>query len=51
MKLLEVVGGGTFGVVYKAVWRGTIVAAKHINVPTGSESGVMKEIEMCRYMR
>ena len=41
-----------FGIVHKAVWRGTIVAAKILNVPSsGSDyDAVMKEIEMCRYM-
>ena len=41
-------GEGTFGVVHKAVWRGTVVAAKIINVPSGTEPGVIKEIEMSR---
>ena len=45
---MEVVGEGTFGVVHKAIWRGTVVAAKVINVPHGSEETVKKEIEMCR---
>ena len=49
MKVVEVVGEGTFGVVHKAIWRGTVVAAKVISVPCGSEDGVIKEIEMCRY--
>jgi serine/threonine protein kinase len=30
VQLLSIVGAGTFGQVYKAVWRGTIVAAKVI---------------------
>lgn len=48
LKLIEVVGEGTFGVVHKAVWRGTVVAAKVVNVPHGSTECVMKELEMCR---
>ena len=44
---MEVVGEGNFGVVHKAVWRGTIVAAKILNIYCGSEA-VLKEIEMCR---
>ena len=48
LKLGEVVGEGTFGVLHKAIWRGTVVAAKIINIPNGSETSVMKEIEMCR---
>ena len=47
---MEVIGEGTFGVVHKAVWRGCVVAAKVINVPSGYASGVMKEIEVCRYI-
>ena len=50
LKLIEVVGEGTFGIVHKAIWRGTIVAAKLINVPSGSEASVKKEIELCRYI-
>ena len=49
LKLLEVIGQGTFGIVHKAVWRGTAVAAKLINVPAGSEHKVTRELEMCRY--
>lgn len=43
-------GEGTFGVVHKAIWRGTVVAAKLINLPSGSEADVNQEIEMCRYV-
>ena len=49
-KLEEVIGEGTFGTVYRAVWRGTVVAAKVINIPAGSESTVQKEIAMCKYV-
>ena len=42
-------GEGTFGVVHKAIWRGTVVAAKVINVPAGTEPSVLEEIEMYRY--
>ena len=45
------VGEGTFGVVHNAVWRGTVVVAKIISVPSGRVSSVMKEIETCRYIR
>ena len=48
LKLVGVIGEGTFGVVHKAIWRGTIVAAKVINVPCGSGSGWHKEFDMCR---
>lgn len=46
---MEIIGEGTFGVVYKAAWRGCVVAAKVITIPSGSEAGIMKEIDMCRY--
>ena len=38
IKLIELVGGGAFGQVYKAVWRGSVVAAKVLH-------GNMKVIE------
>lgn len=44
------IGQGTFGIVHKAVWRGSVVAAKLINIPAGSESDINQEIEMCRYV-
>lgn len=49
LKNVEIVGEGTFGVVHKAVWRGTVVAAKIVSLPNGSEATVLKELEMCRY--
>lgn len=48
LKLVQVIGEGTFGVVHKAIWRGTVVAAKVINMPCGSKSGWEKEFDMCR---
>ena len=36
------------GDVVGAIWRGTVVAAKLINIPSGSEASVKKEIEKCR---
>ena len=47
-KLEAVVGEGTFGTVYRAIWRGTVVAAKVITIPAGSESTVQQEIAMCK---
>lgn len=48
IKLGEIIGERTFGSVYKAIWRGTVVAAKIINIPSGNDSVLKKEIEMCR---
>ena len=50
LKVMEVIGQGTFGVVHRAIWRGTTVAAKILNVPSGCESEIYREIEMCRYV-
>ena len=47
-KLKAVIGEGTFGTVYRAIWRGTVVAAKVITIPAGSESTVQQEIAMCK---
>ena len=41
--LIEEVGRGTYGVVHKAVWRGSIVAAKVLSSP--SSQGITEEIE------
>ena len=39
LKIIEQVGQGAFGCVYKAVWRGSIVAAKEI--PTAGNQKVL----------
>ena len=39
MHLLEVVGEGAFGVVYKACWRGCVVAAKVVPRPVDTNVG------------
>lgn len=47
LRLLNLVGQGSFGTVHKAIWRGVIVAAKVIQV--GQEkSKIMAEVEKCQ---
>ena len=47
IRLIEVIGRGTYGVVHKAIWRGSIVAVKQIFTPSsGAENDrLIKEIE------
>ena len=45
---MNVIGQGSFGTVYKAFWRGTIVAAKVIPMPATTHERAQKEIDMCR---
>ena len=46
IRLMNVIGSGTFGVVYRATWRGSIVAAKVLNIPsTAREDAILKEIQ------
>ena len=48
VRLVNIIGQGSFGTVYRAVWRGSIVAAKVIQV--GAESSrVLSEVERCKY--
>ena len=48
---MEVIGSGAFGVVYRAVWRGTIVAAKVITTPsTDRQNTTFREIQAFRYV-
>ena len=47
---VEEIGRGTYGVVHKALWRGTVVAAKVLCTPTTAhEEDIIKEIESFRY--
>lgn len=46
LQMLQVIGQGTYGTVYKAVWRGTMVAVKVI---PGSFGVIQREIEAIRY--
>ena len=43
LKLLSVVGSGAFGQVHKAIWRGSVVAAKVI-VSAGNNKVVNNEL-------
>ena len=45
LTLLNVIGSGTFGTVYRACWRGTIVAAKVIPLQCEVTS---KEVELLK---
>lgn len=45
VRLLEVIGSGSYGVVHKAVWRGSIVAAKVINAPEPAKAVALREID------
>ncbi len=42
LKLLEVIGKGSFGTVYKAAWHGTMIAAKVVSTEAGDLSSEMK---------
>ena len=44
-KLLQLIGRGTYGSVYKVAWRGSLVAAKVIPISQSDKTVVMKEIE------
>ena len=47
VKLLSSIGQGSFGTVYRAIWRGSLVAAKVIQM--GEESRhVIDEVKKCR---
>ena len=47
VKRLNVIGKGNFGTVYRAIWRGTLVAAKAVTLAQAVGT-VAKEIETCR---
>ena len=48
--LLKTIGQGTFGIVYEAVWKGTVVAAKVIALPNAKNASTQaqQEVDMCR---
>ena len=47
VRLVNIIGRGSFGTVYRAVWRGSLVATKVIQM--GEECRhVIDEVEKCR---
>lgn len=44
------IGRGSFGIVYLACWRGTVVAAKQIPVPSRQCGEALKEVQALRYV-
>ena len=48
LTLIEEIGRGSYGLVHKAVWRGTIVAAKVINISSSTQSA-LNEFKVLRY--
>ena len=46
LKLLQVIGQGSFGTVYSAAWRGSVIAAKVIPVHMAKAASVTREIEI-----
>lgn len=47
----EVIGRGTFGKVYKGMWKGLTVALKSITLPAGGDMSFLptpKEVEVLR---
>ena len=49
MTILEEVGQGNFGQVFKAIWRGTIVAAKEVRI-SGNQKIIENELSVYRYV-
>ena len=47
VRLVSIIGHGSFGTVYRAVYRGSVVAAKVVQVGEESKS-VIGEVEKCR---
>ena len=51
VRLMNKIGQGSYGIVYKAVWCGSVVATKVIQLQDGNESSkVLGEVEKWRYI-
>lgn len=48
MKLLNVIGQGTFGTVHRALWKGMFVAAKVVPVSVSDQDKVLHEVGLCQ---
>lgn len=48
LRLISIIGQGSFGIVHKAMWRGSLVAAKVIQIPEGRTRAVTREIDTCK---
>lgn len=49
VKLLSIIGQGSFGTVHRALWRGMMVAAKVIPVSlVDGKERAAKEVELCQ---
>ena len=48
LRLETVIGQGSFGVVHRACWRGSLVAAKVISLSPNDVGAVMREIEILK---
>ena len=50
LELLNVIGKGSFGTVYSACWRGTIIAAKVLPFTSSEAQSLVREIKMLQYV-
>lgn len=50
LQILDEIGQGAFGHVYKAIWRGAVVAAKEIRI-SGNKKMLENELSVYRYVK
>lgn len=48
LALQHAIGKGSYGTVHRALWRGTVVAAKVIGLPRCTIEEVRREIDSCK---